>query len=219
VFHHCELVAVFNDGDCCQLCVSTLMKEHATAAAADDDGGDDDDGDDYGAGVVACERGSYGANCEQNCTCENAAECDAVTGECRCIVGWTGARCTERCTAGTYGPNCSLMCDCQNGAGCDVVTGCCECAPGWYGKHCQLGQYSRFSCRNIIIIIVVVVVVVVVVLCWVHISWQHQRTTHITYIDNRPDVIPCVTRNTVKRCYLGDVLDADGGYDSAVLIW
>jgi len=88
--------------------------------------------------VLACPQGSFGSDCSENCTCQNAAGCDAVSGQCQCPVGWTGVHCHLPCSRGTYGPNCSLTCNCLNADSCDIETGCCHCAPGWYGQHCQL---------------------------------------------------------------------------------
>ena len=46
---------------------------------------------------TACEDGTYGAACAQNCSCidENTKSCSKVDGFCECLPGWTGADCGE----------------------------------------------------------------------------------------------------------------------------
>lgn len=41
----------------------------------------------------ACERGRYGQGCVHICDCEDAAQCDPVSGRCLCSSGKTGPRC------------------------------------------------------------------------------------------------------------------------------
>ncbi len=45
--------------------------------------------------MLECPQGTFGANCAENCNCQNGAQCDHVTGVCIC-VGYTGARCETR---------------------------------------------------------------------------------------------------------------------------
>ena len=40
------------------------------------------------------------------CTCENAARCDHVTGDCHCSPGWTGEDCSQTCRPGYWGTEC-----------------------------------------------------------------------------------------------------------------
>ena len=61
--------------------------------------------------------------CQQNCTCENGAQCDKVDGSCTCIPGWLGGNCDIPCDTGFYGVNCSMTCQCDNGGVCDAETG------------------------------------------------------------------------------------------------
>ena len=89
---------------------------------------------------LACPEGRYGANCEQECTCQNGAQCDAATGACTCALGFQGARCERPCEAGRFGPDCAYTCNCRNDATCDRVTGCCSCTSGWFGQFCELGK-------------------------------------------------------------------------------
>ena len=37
--------------------------------------------------------GRFGQDCGQMCECYNGAQCDPVTGQCRCSQGWLGPRC------------------------------------------------------------------------------------------------------------------------------
>jgi len=71
--------------------------------------------------TVECEKGKYGANCDQTCQCVNDADCDVVTGQCRCRPGWIGALCEHACPSGHYGVNCSHVCQCLNDSPCDHV--------------------------------------------------------------------------------------------------
>ena len=42
---------------------------------------------------AACPEGTYGANCEERCACQNEGICDPVTGACECPPGVIGDRC------------------------------------------------------------------------------------------------------------------------------
>ena len=69
-----------------------------------------------------CPEGWYGRDCVDNCTCQNDAVCDHVSG-----------------ASGRYGMNCNNSCDCnlQNSAKCDPKTGLCLCVPGFKGIRCD----------------------------------------------------------------------------------
>ena len=95
--------------------------------------------------VSVCDKGFYGADCADECSCANGIRCDPGTGSCLCGLGVRGADCDRPCTPGQYGPGCVHACECQNDAVCDPVTGCCECTPGWYGKNCDMGELSWFT--------------------------------------------------------------------------
>jgi hypothetical protein len=87
-----------------------------------------------------CDEGLFGPGCRNNCTCENGARCDAVTGSCRCLEGWTGRDCEERaCPVGKFGANCSQTCLCNadNTELCHPRTGACSCKAGWDGTMCS----------------------------------------------------------------------------------
>ncbi len=38
----------------------------------------------------------YGPQCQQECLCENGAECDHVSGACTCSDGWRSTFCDKR---------------------------------------------------------------------------------------------------------------------------
>lgn len=42
-----------------------------------------------------CVAGRFGADCQQQCDCENSGQCDRQTGQCSCSAGWVGARCEK----------------------------------------------------------------------------------------------------------------------------
>ena len=44
--------------------------------------------------------GFYGQNCEEVCQCQNGAECNFITGECTCTIGWSGEYCNSSKLAG-----------------------------------------------------------------------------------------------------------------------
>ena len=52
---------------------------------------------------LVCRRGRFGPSCSQNCTCENDAHCDSVTGQCSCEPGFIGPNCEKPCPDGLYG--------------------------------------------------------------------------------------------------------------------
>ncbi|XP_062589101.1 protein draper-like [Saccostrea cucullata] len=89
-----------------------------------------------------CESGKYGDKCQFECSCENNATCNHVTGNCECssVNGWTGERCQEGCHGGFYGPNCSLPCNCSHFEDpvCHPVSGKCSCRSGKRGESCSL---------------------------------------------------------------------------------
>lgn len=39
--------------------------------------------------------GRFGADCQQQCECENGGQCDRQTGQCSCSGGWIGERCEK----------------------------------------------------------------------------------------------------------------------------
>ena len=41
-------------------------------------------------GVAGCPPGSWGANCNNLCTCARGGQCDSVSGSCHCGPGFTG---------------------------------------------------------------------------------------------------------------------------------
>uniref|UniRef100_A0A3Q4MCK2 Platelet endothelial aggregation receptor 1 n=1 Tax=Neolamprologus brichardi TaxID=32507 RepID=A0A3Q4MCK2_NEOBR len=87
-----------------------------------------------------CDDKHWGANCKQQCKCENGALCDPVKGSCRCPPGFNGRYCEEscpRCPEGSYGQDCKGVCDCANGARCYNIDGACLCEPGFSGPHCR----------------------------------------------------------------------------------
>ena len=38
----------------------------------------------------------YGPQCQQECLCQNDAECDHVSGACTCSAGWRSTFCDKR---------------------------------------------------------------------------------------------------------------------------
>lgn len=45
--------------------------------------------------VSECSPGFYGVDCDNRCDCEHSLQCDRVTGQCQCKVGFTGDRCDQ----------------------------------------------------------------------------------------------------------------------------
>lgn len=80
-----------------------------------------------------CDDKHWGANCKQQCKCENGALCDPVKGTCRCPPGFNGRYCEESCPAGTFGKRCLQRCKCATGGSCDKATGECICRDGFTG--------------------------------------------------------------------------------------
>lgn len=44
---------------------------------------------------LACPQGTYGPYCVEKCDCHRDADCDPVTGQCRCPPGRTGPECKQ----------------------------------------------------------------------------------------------------------------------------
>ncbi|XP_022286239.2 uncharacterized protein LOC111099147 [Crassostrea virginica] len=93
-----------------------------------------------------CQRGTYGINCQKNCStaCRNSY-CRNTDGICLdCPAGFRGPECSIECTPGTFGENCDKKCRCENGAVCDAASGRCpgKCIPGYEGTDC-----SRKACE------------------------------------------------------------------------
>lgn len=42
-----------------------------------------------------CVEGRFGADCQQQCECENGGQCDRQTGQCSCSAGWIGEHCEK----------------------------------------------------------------------------------------------------------------------------
>ncbi|XP_054721383.1 protein draper-like [Uloborus diversus] len=86
-----------------------------------------------------CPQGRFGHNCTQECDCHQATGCNASTGDCECLAGFTGKKCDEQCQAGYFGENCSQVCNCNQltTANCNHITGECSCISGWTGARCE----------------------------------------------------------------------------------
>ncbi|KPM11773.1 hypothetical protein QR98_0103480 [Sarcoptes scabiei] len=68
----------------------------------------------------ACPNGRYGPKCDQECSCENEANCDPVDGHCNCLSGWIGKKCDQPCPPGKFGHRCIQLCQCEHGD-CDHI--------------------------------------------------------------------------------------------------
>lgn len=49
-----------------------------------------------------CVAGWFGADCQQQCECENGGQCDRQTGRCSCSAGWVGELCERGEAASLY---------------------------------------------------------------------------------------------------------------------
>ncbi|XP_059144195.1 cell death abnormality protein 1-like, partial [Physella acuta] len=107
--------------------------------------------------IVECPAGTYGINCDENCSsiCQN---CDGLTGRCpTCPAGMHGDFCEEDCEMFTYGPGCELQCstNCLYNM-CNEVDGeCIRCPAGQYGSYCDhvcdkhyYGNNCNFKCSQ-----------------------------------------------------------------------
>lgn len=81
---------------------------------------------------LPCDGTTWGFLCKKQCTCQNSADCDPVTGECTCVIGFQGKRCELRCDKGTFGHGCSQKCRCNDihTDSCKHTDGMCSCKPG-----------------------------------------------------------------------------------------
>ncbi|KAH9496283.1 Dorsal-ventral patterning tolloid-like protein 1 [Bulinus truncatus] len=69
---------------------------------------------------LACSNLTYGENCQWNCSCakEHTSSCDAISGQCFCLPGWTSDDCSidiDECSSGMV--YCGLRYDCINTPG------------------------------------------------------------------------------------------------------
>ncbi|CAG2244700.1 unnamed protein product [Mytilus edulis] len=122
----------------------------------------------------ACPSGTYGEQCSKECICANDADCDPVSGDCLCSVGWFGDHCTKVCPTGKFGKNCNGTCACSNVEQCDVQTGkCIKCNPEPNKEECNShidevnnlnsGQNSYKSNDNVIVYITMVAALIGIV--------------------------------------------------------
>eukprot|EP01047_Picozoa_sp_COSAG01_P006930 COSAG01_NODE_256_length_20138_cov_24.233694_6_plen_725_part_00 len=84
----------------------------------------------------ACPTNYYGASCETFCsvsTCSGHGNCDASTGDCICVVGYTGSQCDVNIDDCASHP-------CLHGATCvdGVNSYTCSCAAGYAGLSCDV---------------------------------------------------------------------------------
>ncbi|KAJ8039739.1 Receptor-type tyrosine-protein phosphatase T [Holothuria leucospilota] len=93
--------------------------------------------------MTACPEGKFGANCKQDCNCQNGVSCTKDTGVCAdgmCAEGWKGINCQveDPCEVGVFGDLCTLPCSCD-GEDCSVVESNCDrgCAVPWTGEACN----------------------------------------------------------------------------------
>ncbi|XP_078328961.1 uncharacterized protein LOC144623900 [Crassostrea virginica] len=90
-----------------------------------------------------CPDGSYGLNCDNNCSinCADPRNCDKVTGQCHdeCKNGWKQSKCNEKCSPGKFGHECNESCGvCAGGEPCHHTNGTClnGCEDGYFGPKC-----------------------------------------------------------------------------------
>lgn len=93
-----------------------------------------------------CDLGWFGADCSQNCGCNNHSSCSQGVGICDECKDWTLGEHCEYCLPGSYGNATTEQgchqCDC-NGHGikelgeCDIETGVCYCQDNTEGDHCE----------------------------------------------------------------------------------
>lgn len=44
---------------------------------------------------IDCRRGRFGPGCALRCDCGGGSDCDPISGQCRCVDGYTGPTCRE----------------------------------------------------------------------------------------------------------------------------
>lgn len=96
-----------------------------------------------------CVVGWFGADCQQQCECENGGQCDRQTGRCSCSAGWVGELCERGEAASLYlhnnlqtlWPHAALwkLLDCVFLL---IITSnlhllCSACEPGLFGAGCE----------------------------------------------------------------------------------
>ncbi|TNN44492.1 Platelet endothelial aggregation receptor 1 [Liparis tanakae] len=88
---------------------------------------------------LSCQTGSFGPGCLKRCDCLHADGCQPTAGECRCLPGWWGARCSAPCSDGHWGRHCNHSCSthCPNSDTCLKETGACVCRAGFWGAACE----------------------------------------------------------------------------------
>ncbi|CAG0906363.1 unnamed protein product, partial [Darwinula stevensoni] len=98
-----------------------------------------------------CPDGTYGEECEGNCSSCVHGMCLHTTGECLCDPGFTGETCEDVCPKHRFGFLCKRNCTCKNGGECHHITGECNCLDGWRGAECEEpcpeGTFG-FDCRQ-----------------------------------------------------------------------
>ena len=106
-----------------------------------------------GSTCESCESGSWGANCDKNCSCSGQS-CDESTGVCQCESSnlhghWTGSDCSV-CSDMYFGSDCTKYCNetatCNGHGNCDK-SGACVCDAGYYSISCAV-RCTAAVCSN-----------------------------------------------------------------------
>lgn len=96
-----------------------------------------------------CAVGRFGADCQQQCECENGGQCDRLTGRCSCSDGWIGDRCEKGICCATEAETMMNLWKACRGCALETAILCiCNyilyyifhfsaCEPGLFGAGCE----------------------------------------------------------------------------------
>nr|XP_022315010.1 uncharacterized protein LOC111119286 isoform X2 [Crassostrea virginica] len=106
----------------------------------------------YEVQVYKCTQGTYGSNCENNCTTCIDNRCSEDTGVCEvgCKSGWYGDKCDRQCPSRCASSSCDRYRGCTNCLD-DGYSGpnCYPCSGNTYGRNCSMTCQNCRYCNHI----------------------------------------------------------------------
>ncbi|XP_071965931.1 uncharacterized protein [Antedon mediterranea] len=100
-----------------------------------------------------CEPDFYGADCRQQCHCDNCDSFKGCTSGSTCLDGYTGEGCLvpTLCPSGFFGILCNYPCHCKDKEDCNRDGSCNNgCHEAWAGPNCSIALPYHFEPPTIV---------------------------------------------------------------------